>query len=209
MATLLHIDSSPMGSYSVSRELTQHFVQHWQTKNPGGQVISHDLTQMKLAPVDATFVQAMYTPVESQTPEQKEILAGSNALVDDLFAADEYVLGTPMHNFGPSATMKLWIDQICRFGRTFAYVDGQPKGLLTGKKATIMLAAGGTYDAGSARESLNNAEPYLRSVLGYLGVNDIAFVTAGGAASLRGGADRGAFLAPFLRKIREHLGVSA
>ena len=209
MATLLHIDSSPMGAHSVSRELTQHFVEQWLTKNPDGKVISRDLNQTELAPVNASFVQAMYMPEESRTPEQNSILAGSNALVDELFTADQYVLGTPMHNFGPSATMKLWIDQICRFGRTVAYIDGVPTGLLTGKKATIILAAGGNYDAGSANESLNNAEPYLRSVLGFLGIKDITFVTAGGAATLRRGADRGTFLAPFFSKIKEHLGISA
>lgn len=209
MSTLLHIDSSPMGAHSVSRELTQHFVEQWLTKNPDGRVIVRDLNAMKLPEVDAAFVMAMYTPESSQTAEQKTLLAQSNELVDDLFAADEYVLGTPMHNFGTSAAMKLWIDQICRVGRTFIYPEGKPIGLVTGKKATIMLAAGGTYDAGSATESLNNAEPYLRSVLGFLGVKDLTFVTAGGASSLRGGVDRGTFMAPFLSKIKEHLGVSA
>ena len=209
MATLLHIDSSPMGAHSVSRELTRHFVEHWLGGHSGGRVIVRDLNKMAVPPVDAAFVAAMYTPEERQTPEQKTLLAQSNALVDDLFTADEYVLGTPMHNFGVSAAMKLWIDQICRAGRTFAYIDGKPTGLVTGKKATIMLAAGGTYDAGSATESLNNAEPYLRSVLGFLGVKDVTFVTAGGAASLRGGVDRGTFMAPFLTKIKEQLGVSA
>ena len=209
MSTLLHIDSSPMGAQSVSRELTQHFVEQWRRKNPGGQVIVRDLDKITIPPVDATFVMAMYTPEATQTTEQKTLLAQSNGFVDDLFAADEYVLGTPMHNFGTSAAMKLWIDQICRAGRTFAYIDGKPTGLLKDKKATIMLAAGGTYDAGSATESLNNAEPYLRSVLGFLGVTDVTFVTAGGAGSLRGGADRGTFMAPFLSKIKQQLGVSA
>ena len=210
MATLLHVDSSPMGAYSVTRELTQHFVEHWLSQNPGGRVIVRDLNAMNISPVDATFVAAMYTPEASQTAEQKALLAQSNELVDDLFAADEYVLGTPMHNFGTSVAMKLWIDKIARVGRTFAYVDGVPKGLVpSGKKATIMLAAGGTYDAGSARESLNHAEPYLKSILGFMGVEDIAFVTAGGAASLRGGMDRGTFLAPFFSKIKERLGISA
>jgi FMN-dependent NADH-azoreductase len=101
-----------------------------------------------------------------------------------------------MHNFGVPSVMKQWIDQIARVGVTFAYVDGAPKGLLTGKKATFVLAAGGTYGPGSATESLNFVEPYLKTIFGFLGVTNVEFHTAGGAAALNYGADRAEFLQP-------------
>jgi FMN-dependent NADH-azoreductase len=196
MATLLHLDSSPMGDHSVSRHLTKSFVEHWTKANPSGKVLKRDVTKSSLTPVTAAWVGAAYTPAESRSEEQKATLKLSDELISELQAADEYVFGVAMHNFGVPAVLKEWVDSIARVGVTFAYVDGAPKGLLTGKKAMILIAAGGKYDAGTATEGLNHVEPYLKSVLGFLGVTDITFHTAGGAAALNYGADRAEFLKP-------------
>lgn len=196
MATLLHLDSSPMGDYSVSRHMSKTFVEHWQKANADGKVIVRDLTTTAVVPVTAAWVGAAYTPPDARTAEQKEALALSDTLVRELLEADEYVFGVPMYNFGVPGVFKEWIDQIARVGVTFAYVDGAPKGLLTGKTATVLIAAGGTYDAGTATEGLNFVEPYLKTVLGFMGVTDVTFHTAGGSAALNYGADRGEFLAP-------------
>jgi FMN-dependent NADH-azoreductase len=102
-----------------------------------------------------------------------------------------------------SSVLKLWIDQIARVGRTFAYADGgAPKGLLTGKKATFIIATGGIYDAQTQMASFNFVEPYLRSVFGFLGVTDVTFLTTGGTAALNYGQDREAFLAPHLQAVQ-------
>jgi FMN-dependent NADH-azoreductase len=196
MPTLLHIDSSPMGDHSISRHLTSIFVDHWKRSNPEGTVLTRDLAATELTPVTAAWVQAAYTPEPARTAEQKEALAVSDTLIGELQAADEYVFGVPMYNFGVPGIYKEWIDQIARVGVTFSYTDGVPKGLLTGKKATILISAGGNYDPGTATAGLNFVEPYLKAVLGFLGVTDITFHTAGGAASLNYGVDRGDFLKP-------------
>ncbi len=196
MATLLHLDSSPMGAASVSRHLSNTFVENWKKAHPGGTVVTRDLTASGLVSITAAWVAAAYTPVEQRTAEQKAVLAKSDELVAELLAADEYVIGVSMHNFGVPSVMKQWIDQIARVGVTFAYVDGAPKGLLTGKKATFVLAAGGTYGRGSATESLNFVEPYLKTIFGFLGVTNVEFHTAGGAAALNYGANRAEFLQP-------------
>jgi FMN-dependent NADH-azoreductase len=196
MPTLLHLDSSPMGDHSVSRHLSSTFAKNWKKANADGKIITRDLTTTHLVPVTAAWVGAAYTPADARTAEQKQTLALSDELVGELLEADEYVFGVPMYNFGVPGAFKEWIDQIARVGVTFAYVDGAPKGLLTGKKATVLIAAGGKYDAGTATAGLNFVEPYLKTVLGFLGVTDVAFHTAGGSASLNYGADRGEFLAP-------------
>jgi FMN-dependent NADH-azoreductase len=196
MSTLLHLDSSPMGAASVSRHLSSTFVEHWKRANPGGTVITRDLTKSGLVSITAEWVAAAYTPAESRTPEQKATLALSDKLVAELKTADEYAVGVAMHNFGVPSVLKQWIDQIARVGETFAYVDGVPKGLLSGKKATFLLAAGGTYGPGSATESFNFVEPYLKTIFGFLGVSNVAFHTAGGAAALNYGANREEFLQP-------------
>jgi len=99
--------------------------------------------------------------------------------------------------------LKLWIDQVVRSGKTFAYGEGGAQGLLQGKKATVLVASGGVYEAGTPAASFNHVEPYLRTILGFIGITDVKFVTAGGVAQIMMGAvDREAFLKPTLEQVR-------
>jgi FMN-dependent NADH-azoreductase len=202
MATLLHLDSSPLQS-SVSRELSQEFVTAWLASHPTGTVINRDLSAHPSTPIDAAWVTANFTPEAARTPEQQAILAPSNQLIAELEQADEYVFGVAMHNFSIPSTLKLWIDQVARAGKTFSYGPSGPAGLLTGKKATIIIATGGVYDANTPLGGLNFVEPYLKAVLGFLAITDIQFVTAGGASQLMSGkVDRKSFLKPSLDRVR-------
>ena len=202
MPTLLHIDSSPLYGSSVSRQLTGAFVSEWEAAHPEGKVIDRDLNATPIAPITGEWVGAAYTPEEARTAEQKQLLALSDELIAELEQADEYVFGVPMHNFSVPSVLKLWIDQIARAGKTFAYVDGAPQGLIKGKKATFIIATGGKYDAQTQMASFNFVEPYLRSVFGFLGVTETRFLTAGGTAALNYGQDREAFLAPHLEAVQ-------
>ena len=204
MPTLLHIDSSPLYGRSVSRQLTAAFVTEWKSSHPGGVVIDRDLTATSILPINAEWVGAAYTPEEARAPQQKQLLALSDKLLTELEQADEYVVGVPMHNFGVPSVLKLWIDQIARVGKTFTYAGGTPRGLITGKKATFIIATGGIYDAQTQMASFNFVEPYLRSVFGFLGVTDATFLTTGGTAALNYGQDRDAFLAPHLQAVQAH-----
>ena len=126
MATLLRIDSSPLGDgASFSRHLTSEFVEKWKATHPGGVVISRDVTTTKLSPIDGEWIGAAYTPKASRTPRQREVLALSDELIAELKAADEFVIGVPMHNFSIPGGLKLWIDQVARVGETFSY-EKQP-----------------------------------------------------------------------------------
>lgn len=202
MPTLLHIDSSPLES-SISRELTREFVTTWKQKNPNSPILRRDLTLAPSKPIDQVWVAANFTPDDSRTLEQKEVLASSDALITEVEQADEIVIGVAMHNFGIPSVLKLWIDQIVRGGKTFAYTANGPEGLLKGKKATVLIASGGVYEAGTPAGTLNFVEPYLRAVLGFIGISDVKFVTASGAAQvLRGAIDRESFLRPTLEQVR-------
>jgi FMN-dependent NADH-azoreductase len=207
MPTLLHLDSSPLYGRSVSRQLTGAFVTEWKSSHSNGTVVDRDLNATPIPPITAEWVGGAYTPEEARTPQQKELLALSDMLLAELEHADEYVFGVPMHNFGVPSVLKLWIDQIARVGRTFSYADGTPKGLLTGKKATFIIATGGIYDAQTQMASFNFVEPYLRSVFGFLGVTDATFLTTGGTTALHHGQDRDAFLAPHLQAVQTHAQV--
>jgi FMN-dependent NADH-azoreductase len=204
MPTLLHLDSSPLYGRSVSRELTAAFVTEWKASHPNGKVVYRDVNAIAIPPVSAEWVGAVYTPEDARSPQQKELLSLSDSLVAELDRADEYVIGVPMHNFGVPSALKLWIDQIARVGKTFSYADGKPKGLLTGKKSTFIVATGGIYDAQTQMASFNFVEPYLRSVFGFLGVTDAKFLTAGGTAALNQGQNRETFLAPHLQAVQTH-----
>ncbi len=202
MPTLLHLDSSPLES-SISRELTREFVKTWKAAHKDGTVIARDLAAHPAKPLDAQWIGGAYTPEAGRTPEQKEALAFSDELIGELQKADEYVIGVAMHNFSIPSVLKLWIDQVVRNGKTFSYGEGGVQGLLQGKKATILVASGGVYELGTPAGAMNFIEPYLRAILGFLGITDVKFITASGAAQIMMGAvDREAFLKPTLELVR-------
>jgi FMN-dependent NADH-azoreductase len=202
MATLLHLNTSPLAS-SVSRELTREFVSNWKASHPTGQVIDRDLAANPPKPLDQATIYATFTPEEARQPEQKDLIAYSEEAIAELEQADEYVIGVAMHNFSIPSVLKLWIDQVVRRGRTFSYGAEGPKGLLSGKKATVLVATGGVYDAGSPYAAFNFIDPYLRTILGFIGITDVKFVTAGGTTQLMSGTvDRGQFLQPHLEQVR-------
>jgi FMN-dependent NADH-azoreductase len=202
MPTLLHLDASPLET-SVSRELTREFVTTWKSSHPDGTVIYRDLAALTPAPISQSWVQAAFTPSDSRTAEQKALLAPSDELIQELETANEIVIGVPMHNFSVPASLKLWIDQVVRSGRTFSYGPEGPKGLLPGKKATLLVASGGVYSPESPAAAMNFVEPYLKAVLGFIGITDIRVVAVGGVSQLMSGAvDRGTLLQPALEQIR-------
>jgi FMN-dependent NADH-azoreductase len=199
MPTLLHLDSSPLES-SISRELTREFVKTWQNSHPDGTVIYRDLAANPPKPVDTAWIYSSFTPEASRTPEQKAALAPSDEMIAELLRADEYVIGVAMHNFSIPSVLKLWIDQVVRSGHTF---ESGPQGLLHGKKATILAASGGVYAAGTPASAMNFIDPYLKTIFGFIGVTDVKFVTADGAAQVMTGAvDRETFLKPTLETVR-------
>lgn len=202
MSTLLHIDSSPLSS-SVSRELTHEFARTWTAVHPDGNIVYRDLAADPPPPIDAGWIGAVYTPSEALSPEQQKTLALSDELIGELEKADEYVIGVAMHNFSIPAVLKLWIDQIVRRGRTFSYSEAGPSGFLQGKKATVIVASGGVYTPGTPAAAMNYAEPYLRTILGFVGITDVTFIAAGGTARMMSGAvDRPTFLKPALQQVR-------
>lgn len=208
MPTLFHLDSSPLYGHSVSRQLTAAFVEKWKSANVDGTVIERDLNATSIAPIDAAWVTAVYTPEEGRTPEQNNLLSFSDSLISELQHANEYVIGMPMHNFGVPGVLKFWIDQITRVGKTFSYPNGVPQGHLLGKRATFVIATGGIYDVGTQMASLNFAEPYLRALFGFLGVTDTTVITAGGTMALMHGQDRDAFLAPHIQAVQSHAQIA-
>lgn len=178
MPTLLHIDSSPRTT-SVSSRLAAAFVRRWQKRNPEGVVIHHNTTLENIPYVDEATIEAFFTPAGALRLEQKRILAYSDKLVDELLASDVIVLGVPMWNLGIPASLKAWIDMVVRVGRTFDYGENGIHSLVPpDKKVYVVSARGGAYPAGTPAKAFDQQEPYLRTILGFLGLTDIEFIYA-------------------------------
>ena len=181
MTHLLHVNASPRGDASQSRMISDELVKAMKIANPDITVTDRDLGHQVIPFVTEPFIYAMYTPEESQTPEQKELLKLSDELIAELFAADVYVFGVPMYNFGVPAVFKAYIDYIARANKTFN--PATYEGLLKNKKAIVVSAhGGGGYGPGQERESYNQLVPTLRNVLGLMGVTDVEFVSVEGTA---------------------------
>ncbi|WP_120010646.1 FMN-dependent NADH-azoreductase [Teichococcus vastitatis] len=181
MPTLLVVETSPRGDHSISRNLTRRFVERWQAAHPDGRVIDRDLLETDLPFVNAPWLQAYFTPPEMHSAEMKEVLRLSDELVGELLTADHLVIATPVYNYNVPAALKAWIDHTVRKGITLG-VDG--KGLLTGKKATILLASGGVYTEGSPIRDRDIATQYLRLILDVVGITDVTIVAAGNAKAV-------------------------
>ncbi|MEX3016708.1 FMN-dependent NADH-azoreductase [Gymnodinialimonas hymeniacidonis] len=167
--TLLRIDASARRDGSISRDLTDKVIDRLAPV----QTITRDLAH-GLPLLDEAWVGANFTPADQRTPDQAEKLALSDTLVAEIKSADTLVIGVPIYNFGVPAALKAWVDQVARAGVTFKYTENGPQGLLSGKRAILVVASGGT-EAGSEIDFATN---YMRHVLGFIGIKDVSVVTA-------------------------------
>lgn len=167
--TVLRIDASARRDGSESRALTQRIVDRLEPQS----IIQRDLA-VAIPTIDADWLAANWTKEEERSDKQRAALALSDSLIEEIKAADTLVIGTPIYNFGIPANLKAWIDQIARAGITFRYTEAGPEGLLTGKRAIIAIASGGTQ-VGS---DVDFASGYLRHVLGFIGITNVQVVAA-------------------------------
>ena len=178
MTKLLVIETSPRGDYSISRNMTSRFVAEWRAAHPSGEVVIRDLMATELPFVRAPWLQAYFTPSGQHSPDMKNALRLSDLLVGELLAADHIVIATPVYNYNIPAVLKAWVDHIVRKGLTLGF-DG--KGLVTGKKAAVLIASGGVYTEDSPIRDRDIATQYLRLLLSVIGITDVTFVAGGGA----------------------------
>jgi len=169
---ILHINASARREGSISRSLSQAVVDR--ISSVGTNVVTRDIGSSPLPILTEAWVGANFTPDDDRSAEQRETLALSDRLIAEIEAADTLVLGVPVYNFGVPAAFKAWIDLVARARKTFKYTENGPVGLLEGKKAYVVVASGGT-PSGS---EIDFATPYVRHVLGFLGIHDVSFVAA-------------------------------
>lgn len=170
--TTLRVDASARKRNSISRQLGDVLIDQLHLHHDV-QLHTRDLSQ-PLPVVDADWVAANNTPIDQRNVSQQRALLLSDQLVEELEAAQLLLITTPVYNFGVPASLKLWIDLIARAGRTFRYTSDGPVGLLEGKRAVVLVTSGGTR-IGSA---IDFTTPYLKHVLGFIGIHDVQFIAA-------------------------------
>ncbi|MEJ8862408.1 FMN-dependent NADH-azoreductase [Pseudomonas jessenii] len=177
MTTLLHIDASARSDRSLSRKLSQAFVEAWVDRDDKTQVIVRDVGHNPPPFVTEAWIAAVFTPEEHMTPEKREEIRLSDELIDEIDRADVIIMGTPMYNYGMPAALKSWFDKVIRIGKTFTFDldrgDYPLEPIMNGKKLVILSSRGEFgFGPGGVREAMNHLDTHIQTCAHYLGVNE-------------------------------------
>ena len=181
MKKILHIVSSPRGGASYSLQLGEAIIAKLLAANPGGTVKTVDLVKQHWPHLEEAHLASFFTPADQHTDDNREAIRHSEEAIGDIRDADIIVIGAPMYNFSIHSTLKAWIDHIVRGGVTFSYSEKGPEGLIKGKKVYVAVSTGGIYSDGPMKQA-DFIEPYLKFILGFIGLTDIHFVRVEGLA---------------------------
>lgn len=183
MTKILIIKSSILGTHSVSSSMADAFAAIADAKNPGGSITVRDLGVEPLPHLRGDVLGQL----RSETAElSAQAVEGKKALAE-LLAADTLVLAVPMYNFSVPSTLKAWFDHVLHPGKTFEYTSAGPRGLLKDKKAVILISSAGDYSAAPA-SGMDFVEPYVRAIMGFMGITDVTVIKADGSAKGEAGA---------------------
>ncbi|MDB5118200.1 MAG: azoR [Mucilaginibacter sp.] len=181
MKKILHIISSPRGDASLSIKLGNAIIEKIKTAYPGSTVKESNLVKKQFPHLEEAHITSFFTPAENRTPENIAAIKHSDDAIHEIADADIIVIGAPLYNFSIHSTLKAWIDHVVRAGVTFKYDENGPEGLIKNKKVYIALASGGIYTEGPM-QSLNFVEPYLKTILGFIGLTDITVFRVEGSS---------------------------
>lgn len=185
MSTLLHIDSSVRAAKnanpdhdSISKNIALQLINTWRNNRPDDEYIYRDVGVNPPAFITQDWIGAVFTPENTRSLEQKQLLALSDELIAEVAAADIILISSPMYNYGMPAQLKAWFDQIVRINKTFdfdlARGDFPLQPILSGKTLIIVTSSGEFgFEKGGVREDSGHLSPHLRTLSRYLGVEKI------------------------------------
>ena len=176
MNNILILDSAATGESSVSRRLTRAAAEALVARDPDAHITLRDVGSNPIPHLTAETVPAIRAGIV-ETEAAREALELSDALIAELKAADLIVIGAPMYNFGMPSTLKAWFDHVLRARVTFRYTEDGPEGMLTGRRAVVVETRAGVYSDGPAA-AMDSQEPHIRTLLGFMGIDDVTFVRA-------------------------------
>ncbi|MBL3656720.1 FMN-dependent NADH-azoreductase [Fulvivirga sediminis] len=181
MSKVLRIKSSFRGEEAFSAKLGDAIVAKLKEKDAEHSVIERDVANSDFPHIDGEIVGAMFTPQPDRTAEQQESAKLSDDAIEEVMDADIIVIDAPLYNFGIPSNLKAWIDHIAKAGVTFRYTETGPEGLVKGKKVYVAMASGGVYSEGDFA-ALDFVTPYLKTILGFLGMDDVTVFRVEGTA---------------------------
>jgi FMN-dependent NADH-azoreductase len=179
MKQILIIESSPRGPESASRRLASKLRARLESQYPEATIVVRDLAHDNVPHLDEATLKAITTRDPTEAESLNNALRLADKLTEELLASDLLVIASPMWNFGIPSSLKAWIDHVVRAGKTFNYAGAGVDGLAKGKKAILALASGGVFSEGPWRP-WDTVEPYLRQILGFIGIDDVQTVWAEG-----------------------------
>ncbi len=178
---LLHVDSSILGPFSVSRQLSAEIVAKLRQDRPDLKVRYRDLAAVPVPPLSGAYLAAQQPGAPPPSADVQQDIALGGELLNEFLGADIVVIGAPMYNFTISSQLKAWIDRLLIAGKTFRYTEKGVEGLAGGRRVIVASSRGGIYSEGAAA-AVEHQETYLRSVFGFIGIADIEIVRAEGVA---------------------------
>ena len=176
---LLHIDSSVLGIHSASRALSAEIVARQVTLHPGIQLTYRDLAADAALHLSPAHLAAWQGGAVEDSVLGADLAKGG-VYLEELFAADIIVVGSPMYNFSIPSQLKAWIDRVVISGKTFKYGAQGAEGLAGNKRVIVAISRGGFYGAGTPTAVGEHLETYLRWVFGFIGVTNPEFISADG-----------------------------
>ncbi|HWB94444.1 MAG TPA: NAD(P)H-dependent oxidoreductase [Puia sp.] len=181
MKKILNIQSSARGEASYSVKLANAILDRLKERYPDAVVETIDLVKTAFPHLEEAHIASFFTPAEKRTLRERVAVRHSDENIRAVQDADILVIGAPMYNFSIPSALKAWIDHVVRAGVTFAYLDKGPEGLVKGKKVYVAVSSGGVFSEG-AMKGMDFVEPYLRMILGFIGLTDITFIRVEGLA---------------------------
>ncbi|MGC4041110.1 MAG: NAD(P)H-dependent oxidoreductase [Flavobacterium sp.] len=179
MKKILHVISSPRGDESISVKLGNSITGQLLEAFPGSSLQVEDLNIDPYPHLYDEQITALRSNAAEHTEAQKQLVKRSDKAIAELFDTDILVISLPLYNFGIPSPLKSWIDNVLRAGHTFSYTSEGPKGLVKDKKVYIAIASGAVYSEGPMQD-YDFAIPYLKTVLGFIGITDVSVVRAEG-----------------------------
>ncbi|GGA94370.1 FMN-dependent NADH-azoreductase [Puia dinghuensis] len=172
MKKILNIVSSPRGGASYTIQLADAIIAKIKAEYPGSTVKTVDLAHHHYPHLEEAHISSYFTPAEKHSAKEREVIRHSDEAIKEVQEADILVIGAPMWNFSIPSALKAWIDHIVRKGVTFNYSEKGPVGMLKGKKVYVAISSGGIYSDGPMKQ-MDHIEPYLRTILGFIGLTDL------------------------------------
>jgi FMN-dependent NADH-azoreductase len=176
---ILHIDSSILGGYSASRQLSAAAVARLTAGRDDIHVTYRDVAADPIPHLSGGYLAALQGAEADRTPAVQADIALGAAVLDEFLAADIVVIGAGLYNFGMPSQLKAWIDRVLVAGKTFSYVDGKPVGLVPGKRIILTIARGGVYGGGSPIAAFEHTETHLKTTFGFIGLDAEAIIAEG------------------------------